>query len=339
VPTSVVYTAGDPCEYGPLIRAADINVLVAAKGDFRAKVTRIDLDRVWMQRGEENLPRIFRSVLAKDRVAVFFVTEASCPVIRLGGLETSSRQIAILSPGQQSPSRSLGAAQWCSMSLPTEDFMLWSRVLTGQERVPPDFPQVLTPPPPMMSRLQQLHSSAGRLAETSPEVIATPEAARNLEDTLIGAMFACMATGAVQNSVTTRHRGRILAQFEALLEANPDRALSMAEVCATVGVPGRTLRACCAELLGMSPKQYLDLRRMHLAHRALLYSNMDSLTVTEIATRYGFWELGRFAVAYARLFGESPSNTLKRAPEGSHLRPKRLPSSHSQSLPEAPVSV
>ena len=65
----------------------------------------------------------------------------------------------------------------------------------------------------------------------------------------------------------------------------------------------------------MSPTRYLWLRRMHLARRALRRADPVVATVTNIATNYGFWELGRFSVAYRSLFGESPSAALRRPPE------------------------
>jgi AraC-like DNA-binding protein len=89
----------------------------------------------------------------------------------------------------------------------------------------------------------------------------------------------------------------------------------MTEPCAALGVSYWTLRACCQEHLGMSPKRYLLLRRMHLARQALRRAHPGSMTVTEIATNYGFWELGRFSVVYRSLFGESPSTTLCRPPD------------------------
>ena len=73
------------------------------------------------------------------------------------------------------------------------------------------------------------------------------------------------------------------------------------------------LRMACQKHLGVSPTQYLLLRRMHLARRALRQSDPDATRVTDVATNLGFWELGRFSVNYRQIFGESPSTTLRAA--------------------------
>lgn len=65
----------------------------------------------------------------------------------------------------------------------------------------------------------------------------------------------------------------------------------------------------------MSPTRYLWLRRMHLARRDLRIAGPAATSVTEVVTRHGFWELGRFSVAYRSLFGESPSATRCRPPD------------------------
>ena len=54
---------------------------------------------------------------------------------------------------------------------------------------------------------------------------------------------------------------------------------------------------------------------MHLARRALRENAPTATTVTEIATRFGFWQFGRFAGEYKSLFGELPSTTLARPRE------------------------
>jgi transcriptional regulator GlxA family with amidase domain len=85
----------------------------------------------------------------------------------------------------------------------------------------------------------------------------------------------------------------------------------MPEISKKIGVSGRMLRSACQQQLGVSPNHYVMLRRMRSARRALLKADPETTRVTDIATEHGFWELGRFAVNYRQVFGESPSATLK----------------------------
>jgi AraC-like DNA-binding protein len=94
-----------------------------------------------------------------------------------------------------------------------------------------------------------------------------------------------------------------MARFEDFLAAHPDQPLYLTEICAGTGVTERTLRACCEEHLGMGPIRFLTLRRMHLVRQALLRADASRTNVTRVVTDHGFWELGRFSVAYRALFG------------------------------------
>jgi AraC-like DNA-binding protein len=62
----------------------------------------------------------------------------------------------------------------------------------------------------------------------------------------------------------------------------------------------------------MGPKHFPLLRRMDVVRRALPEGTPGETTVTEVATRYGFWQFGRFSVEYKAVFGESPPTTFAR---------------------------
>jgi AraC-like DNA-binding protein len=64
----------------------------------------------------------------------------------------------------------------------------------------------------------------------------------------------------------------------------------------------------------MGAHRYLWLRRMHLARAMLVQADRITSSVTTVANDCGFGELGRFAVTFRQLFGESPSATLNRPP-------------------------
>jgi AraC-like DNA-binding protein len=191
--------------------------------------------------------------------------------------------------------------------------------LAGVDLTPPPFARILRPPSVAAAHLLHLHAQACRLVETKPEIIAHRQVARALEQDLIHALIDCLTAGDERGHAPTRQRhAEIMIRFEDVLASHPDRQLPMPELCAAVGAPERTLRACCAEFLGMSPGSYARLRRLNFVRTALLRADPATESIAEIARRHGFSELGRFAAVYRAAFGETPSTTLRGA--GSHVR-------------------
>jgi AraC-like DNA-binding protein len=312
MPSSAVRTFTDPDDYAATIRATKAEVTVTGRGQFTAEIIRIDLHRLWMQRFSDNLPRVAHSAGKSGRTIISFRTHPG-PSLLWGGAEMHPTNIVRHGQGEGTFQRSSGSASWGAMSRPMEVAAAVGETLAGCDLMPPRNALLITPLPSAMARLQRLHAAAGQLAEDAPEIIANPDAARGLEQALIETMVSCLAhREGGENSLAQGHHAIVMRRFRRVVEENPEQSLYVPEICNAIRVSSRTLRVCCQEHLGMGPKRYLLLRRMHLARRALRNAAPDATTVTDIATRYGFWQLGRFAVEYQSVFGESPSVTLHR---------------------------
>jgi AraC family ethanolamine operon transcriptional activator len=116
-------------------------------------------------------------------------------------------------------------------------------------------------------------------------------------------------------------RHRLARRAEALLRATLDEPMTVRELCAALRVPERTLYLGFRECFGTSPMAYLKGLRLEAVHRDLRRAG-SSATVTDTATKWGFFQFGEFAAAYRAQFGELPSQTLRSAahaacPEGA----------------------
>ena len=107
-------------------------------------------------------------------------------------------------------------------------------------------------------------------------------------------------------------RKRDLACRRAILHAeNLDYPLRVSQLAAAVGVSQRVLEMGFKEMLGITPQKFLRWSRMNNLRRELRNTQPKKRgAVTHMANRWGFQELGRTAVEYKRLFGESPSRSL-----------------------------
>ena len=134
-----------------------------------------------------------------------------------------------------------------------------------------------------------------------------------MEQGLIQMLVTCLTSASARaDDYAKRRHARIMVRFEEVLAEDLSRPLGMPELCALIAVGDRTLRLCCAEFLGMSPTQYVLLRRLKEVRRELRDANLNMVSVAEVAHRFGFADLGRFAESYRATYGEAPSATLQR---------------------------
>jgi AraC-like DNA-binding protein len=104
-------------------------------------------------------------------------------------------------------------------------------------------------------------------------------------------------------------RLRVVADW---IDANLHGPVTLSQLAAVARVRARTLQQDFQRIHDCTPLAFLRQRRLERA-QLLLSRPRPGTTVTEVAERCGFTHLGRFSVAYRRMFGESPSAMLVRA--------------------------
>ena len=164
------------------------------------------------------------------------------------------------------------------------------------------------------SRLASLRLIAERLV--SLEAPLSAAAGQAAEDELMAHIFAAIGSRTTSPNPT---RGRlwvsrkaILRKVRDLIGSSEKEVLHVEDLCRAAGVSERTLRVVFQETFGLGPIRYLRHRRLHLVRAALRTADPSRETVARVAAEFGFWEFGRFAQDYKRLFGELPSQTLNR---------------------------
>lgn len=96
-----------------------------------------------------------------------------------------------------------------------------------------------------------------------------------------------------------------------LIEQHPARDLSLAQLCAAAEIGPRSLQRYFRKYVGNSTTEYVKWVRLSRAHEDLQRGADE--TVTEIAFRWGFTHVPRFAAAYHDRYGMLPSETLTSA--------------------------
>jgi len=135
---------------------------------------------------------------------------------------------------------------------------------------------------------------------------------RRIEWDLVGQLLCLLAGGPPEARARIRHRDRALRRCLDYVEQSATRLIGVQELCEISGASWRTLDYAFKERFGVTPKAFLSARRLNAVQQELRDAKPVRGAVGRAAGALEFWHMGDFARDYRRLFGELPSETLRR---------------------------
>lgn len=169
-------------------------------------------------------------------------------------------------------------------------------------------------PPRRVEAFRRLLLAALEAVSRDPHVLAQPPAREALARSLLrGTLKLFGPAGGADAPVRTPTRSHTLVRrAQAIVRSRIEEPVTVEALCVELDVCRRTLQYAFHEVLGINPVGYLRAVRLNGAHRALKAAAREGASVQDVAARWGFWHLSHFAADYRRMFGERPSETLKR---------------------------
>ena len=135
------------------------------------------------------------------------------------------------------------------------------------------------------------------------------------QDLLLSVVLDVLQQGAADHAplLNANRRKAVVDRVRDYLAACPHADVNITDLCELTHVSRRTLQYSFESVLGLSPLRYLRLSRLNNVRRGLLAGLEEGQTIAMLAGQYGFWHAGQFAHDYKQLFGETPSDTSKKA--------------------------
>ena len=303
-------------QFAQAIRHEDVEILQPVAGRFSNRVLLIPLAGTLVRYGTHPNPFLCSATALPGHVSVVLDTVSQGPTLQNGQPIFEAQALGLHGSGAEHFSRS-SPGEYFYAPFPEAQFQAVWRAVTGQETAigPGQFRRVR----PDRRRWQALLKTIEAIriqAEDAPEAFGEPAMRAAVEGSLLNALvLAAAADQESRQPASPRsfagERPAIVRRAQEYLRAHGHTPVYLLELCEATGVGERTLRAAFLEQCGMGPMRFLKLRRLHLVRQALRDASPTATAVKKVALDNGFWDLGRFAVEYRQLFGESPSKTLR----------------------------
>jgi AraC-like DNA-binding protein len=268
-----------------------------------------------LDHGAYTMPILVRGTFDVSRVCFGFPLRMHEPS-RVNGLTLSLDDVQIYAENAELLYRAGENAEWAAFWIARDDLQDQSNRLLGRPLELPARGMVNIRCNP--DRMVCLREAVETTFQISAAAVQDPRIAEHalpsVRDHLITAYL--LAVTSREDNGDAEQDGRRLRIAQRVLEyldATPESPFSLDALCRQTSIGPRTLQVLFRDVCGMSARSYFLIERLHRARRDLLAGRSDRVGVTGVAMRLGFFHLSRFAGQYARLFGETPSQTVRLA--------------------------
>lgn len=141
------------------------------------------------------------------------------------------------------------------------------------------------------------------------------------ESGVLEALIRCLVNSRCSTKTKQKKlKDHALRQVLACIEMQLGETLTVTGLCQVAGVSDRTVQQAFKEHYGISPKTYIKTLRLNHLHRQLAKMRPEKVSISKLASQYGFWHMGQLARDYRALFGELPSETLHKKLEENMIK-------------------
>jgi AraC family ethanolamine operon transcriptional activator len=296
-------------EYVDAIRIAHVVYLKAGPTTGAWEYAWCPLRETVLQFGSDGSARIVHGTTPRDiSIFIFQSTQYEKAVI-IDGQLTHWSELIVLPPEQYFTFVSDIPLSWIAVSLPmavAERLLSGSRNRSGNARGH----NRLTAKVPEMSMRQLV-----RLAENARSMSRNDTRDKGeIEAALLSKLSVLMDVAIIRdrppNSLLSSEK--IIRNALGHVERNEGTYIHVDDLVNAAQVEYRTLLRAFQHYLQITPKRYLKLRQLNLVHRALDTQRGSLRDTIDVMADFGITEFGRFATEYKRLFGELPSETLRK---------------------------
>jgi len=226
---------------------------------------------------------------------------------------TTSGSIGSLAPQDRPLKSFFSRGETLSLMIPHSVIQENLELLIGNASTPIEFEPIVDSRNGGGAMLRRtIDMVAAQLAEPESP-LGHPAVAARLEEFIVHALLHGQPHN-YRDAIADDHRAAAPKQVrraEAFINAHPRETIRLAQIADAAGCSIRALQLAFRTFRDTTPMTLLKQTRLARAHSELSQSDPEATTVTEVAIKYGFYNVGRFAQDYKRTFGQPPSETLR----------------------------